>query len=363
MLRISPKRTVLAAWLLALTVAACGPEVVSQSPAIKTTPANVDAPKIGTPSVVATGLRTPWGVAFLPDGSALVTERDTAEVKRVAGDAVQTVGKVQGVEPDGEGGLLGIAIEPGVNPSRVFVYFTSSSDNRIATLPWDGKALGATTPVFTGIPKNTIHDGGRITFGPDGFLYAGTGDADDGENSQNLQSLGGKILRITTDGNAAPGNPFGNSPVWSLGHRNVQGLAFDSQKRLWAAEFGQNLHDELNLITKGSNYGWPIHEGIASDAQYSDPYVQWPTAEASPSGLAIVNDWAYMAALRGERLWQIGIAQPAPDGPFEQLVGEYGRLRTPTVAPDGSLWVTTSNTDGRGDPKPDDDKILRVPVG
>ncbi|MGV1079158.1 MAG: PQQ-dependent sugar dehydrogenase [Candidatus Nanopelagicales bacterium] len=338
---------------------------VTDSAASASVDSGASAPTITSKVVIASGLKTPWGVAFLPDGSALVTDRDDGIVNLVTPKAgglasVTKVGEVQSVNEGGEGGLLGIAMEPGREPKKAFVYYTTPQDNRIATMAWDGKKLGSPSPILSGIPAAQIHNGGRITFGPDGYLYAGTGDAGQGDRAQDVKNLGGKILRITAAGKPAPGNPFPNSPVWSLGHRNVQGLAFDSKGRLWNSEFGQNLHDELNLVTKGSNYGWPIHEGIAKDPEYADPYVQWPTSEASPSGLAIVGDWAYMAALRGRRLWQIGIAGPAPIGPNPLLVGEYGRLRTPTLALDGSLWLTTSNTDGRANPAPDDDKILQL---
>lgn len=338
---------------------------VSPSPSSPTLSSLASAPTITAKTVIASGLKTPWGVAFLPDGSALVTDRDDGVINRVTPKpgglaSIAKVGEVQSVNEGGEGGLLGIAMEPGKAPKKAFVYYTTPTDNRIATMAWDGSKLGAPSSILTGIPAAQIHNGGRITFGPDGHLYAGTGDAGQSDRAQDVRNLGGKILRITTTGKPAPGNPFPGSPVWSLGHRNVQGLAFDSKGQLWNSEFGQNLHDELNLVTKGSNYGWPVHEGIANDPKYADPYVQWPTSEASPSGLAIVGDWAYMAALRGRRLWQIGIAGAKPVGPNPLLVGEYGRLRTPTLAPDGSLWLTTSNTDGRANPAPDDDRILQL---
>jgi len=314
---------------------------------------------------VATDLRTPWGLAFLPDGSALVTERDTGVINQVVPNegsmaTVEQVGSVASFHDGGEGGLLGIALEPSADPKTAYVYYTTNQDNRIASMSWDGEKLGDASPILTGIPAAQIHNGGRLAFGPDGSLYAGTGDAGDPDLAQDRSNLGGKILRITVAGKAAPGNPFGDSPVFSLGHRNVQGLAFDSQAQLWNSEFGANEHDELNQVNAGSNYGWPIHEGIANDPDFADPYVEWPTSEASPSGLAIVDDWAYMAALRGKRLWQVGIAGSVPIGPNDLLVGEFGRLRTPALAPDGSLWVTTSNTDGRANPADDDDKIVRL---
>lgn len=342
------------------------PPSVSQSatPQAPTTP-----PTVNQARVIATGLKSPWGLAFLPDGSALVTLRDSGLIERVVPSAtasaqVTTVGQVPGVnhQAGGENGLLGIAVEPGPDPKAAYVYYSTAAENRIASMSWDGSRLGPPQTILSGIPAGPFHDGGRMVFGPDGYLYVGTGDARDSASAQRRSSLGGKILRITTSGAAAPGNPFGDSPVWTLGHRNIQGLAFDAQQRLWASEFGEKTHDELNLITKGANYGWPKYEGKGNDPAYADPYVQWPTEEASPSGLAIIGDWAYMAALRGKRLWQVGIANPTPVGPFDLFVGKYGRLRTPAVAPDGSLWIVTSNTDGRANPSPGDDRIVAFTV-
>ncbi len=358
--------------VLALGVAGCGEpstsSTTSPSSAASAAP-TASAPRLTEIRVITNGLKSPWGMSFLPNGSALITERDTGTVKLVApasaGSAqVTSVGEVPGVKhtSGGEDGLLGIALEPGTSPKQAFVYYTTDTDNRIASMPWDGQRLGKPTAILTGIPANTYHDGGRLAFGPDGFLYAGTGDAGLRERAQQRDNLAGKILRITASGAPAPGNPFDNSPIWTLGHRNVQGLAFDSQGRLWASEFGENKHDELNLIVKGSNHGWPMHEGKANDPAYVDPYVQWPTAEASPSGLAIINGWAYLAALRGERIWQVGVDGPEPIGPNELFVGKYGRLRTPAAAPDGTLWVSTSNTDGRASPRTGYDRIVQFAV-
>ena len=169
---------------------------------------------------------------------------------------------------------------------------------------------------------------------------------------------------ITADGDPAPDNPVDGSPVWTMGHRNVQGLAFDDRGRLWASEFGQDTWDELNLIDKGRNYGWPVHEGRAQggDDQYRDPFVQWRTSEASPSGLAFLGGSLWMASLRGERLWQVPLTADGVGRPRDWFVGSYGRMRTVVVAPDGNLWVTTSNRDGRGDPAPADDRILEIAV-
>jgi len=317
--------------------------------------------------VLASGLDVPWGIAFLPDGNALVTERRSARLLRVGADGTVTpVGVVAGVAASGEGGLLGVAVSPGFASDRaVFVAYTSATDNRVVRLhaAADGTVDGAAQDVVvSGIAKAGIHNGGGLAFGPDGFLYVGTGDAGRRGPAQDPADLGGKILRVTPDGAPAPGNP-GGSAVYSRGHRNVQGLAF-ADGRLYAAEFGQNRFDEINLISAGGNYGWPEAEGVARRPGYTDPLVTWPTDDASPSGLAAAGGSLWAAALRGERLWRVPLAGPGALGtPDAQLAGEYGRLRAVAATPDGSaLWVTTSNRDGRGTPGPDDDRILVVPL-
>jgi glucose/arabinose dehydrogenase len=328
-------------------------------------PASIPAapPRVTVDETIATGLTSPWGLAFLPDGSALVSERDTGRVKRIpaSGGRAVVVGKVRGTVPQGEGGLLGIAIPPGADPAYVFAYYTGATDNRVVRIAWDGSRLGRQTPILTGIPKNTYHDGGRLLVGPNSTLFVGTGDAGDPALAQDRRSLAGKVLRITFAGRPAPGNPFPGSPVYSLGHRNVQGLAFDSAGRLWASEFGQSDVDELNLIRPGRNYGWPVHEGAAKDDRFVNPAAQWsPTSTASPSGIAILDDVAYVASLRGEVLWQVPLSGTKAGRPIKLSLGDRGRLRTIVVSPDGSLWLATSNTDGRGSPRAKDDRILRL---
>lgn len=316
---------------------------------------------------VATGLAVPWGVAFLPDGRAVVTERDSRRVLLVdpAGGDPVIVGEISEAVPQGEGGLLGVAVSPAFRSDRsLFFYASTETDNRILRAELgDDDTLGPTEIVLDGIPVGAIHDGGRLAFGPDGFLYASTGETGIGELSQDLDSLGGKILRITTDGAPAPGNPDPDSPVWSHGHRNVQGLAFDEDDNLWASEFGQSSFDELNLIRPGQNYGWPEAEGRSPDEDFVNPRVVWSTGEASPSGLAYADGHLWMAALGGVRLWRVDVADGDATNPADFFVGEYGRLRTVVTAPDGMLWVTTSNRDGRGAPAASDDRILIVDPG
>jgi aldose sugar dehydrogenase len=370
-----------AAALLALVCSACagsspaapvgGGPAKASSPSSPSSPsASATAPPAGSERVLdatfdrvlATGLEVPWGLAFLPDGSALVSERDSARIKHVSPDgAVSDVGKVDGVDGEGEGGLLGIALSPSYDSDHLlFAFYTHGNENVIARMTYDPAGLSGQRVVFDGIPSGSVHNGGRLAFGPDGYLYVGTGEAGRGIPAQNKDDLGGKILRITPDGDPAPGNPFNGSPVWSYGHRNVQGLAFDSRGQLWASEFGQNTWDELNRIKKGGNYGWPVVEGRAGQAEYVDPVRQWHTDVASPSGIAIAGNAVYMAGLRGQRLWQIPIPGGVAGTPRALLTGKYGRLRTVALAPDGSLWVMTSNRDGRGNPTQGDDRIIRL---
>ncbi|WP_026403871.1 PQQ-dependent sugar dehydrogenase [Actinomadura rifamycini] len=318
----------------------------------------------GSVRPVATDLEVPWAVAFLPGGDALVTERQSARLLRVAPSGeTSAVATVPGVDPLGEGGLLGVAVSPAFDDDRlVYLYYTAADDNRVVRAAYDGRRLGDPQPVVTGIPKGSNHNGGRLAFGPDGMLYVTTGEVGDPSLAQDRDSLGGKILRVTPEGAPAPGNPFGNR-VWSYGHRNVQGIAWDDRKRLYATEFGQNEFDEVNLIEKGGNYGWPEVEGEGSpDDEFVDPLVTWTTDEASPSGLAYANGSLWAAALAGERLWEVPLADGGAGEPRARLRGEYGRLRAAVRAPDGTLWVTTSNRDGRGDPADSDDRILTVPL-
>ncbi|CKH15522.1 glucose sorbosone dehydrogenase [Mycolicibacterium smegmatis] len=311
----------------------------------------------GGPPAIATDLDVPWGIAFLPDGSALIAERDSAAIKHLTapGDVGQ-IGAVPGVAPRGEGGLLGLATA-GAN---VYAYLTTGGDNRVVAMRYADGALTNPAPILTGIPAGSRHDGGRIAFGPDGKLYVATGEIANPPLAQDRTSLAGKILRVNPDGSVPADNPFPGSPVWSYGHRNIQGLAWDAAGRLWATEYGADRVDELNLIRPGANYGWPEAEGRAGIEGMVDPVVEWGTGEASPSGLAFYGGSLWVAALRGERLFQIPVAGDGTVGtPAPLFVGQYGRLRTVVAAPDGSLWFTTSNRDGRGSVRAGDDRILQ----
>ncbi|MFD4274612.1 PQQ-dependent sugar dehydrogenase [Streptomyces cyaneofuscatus] len=351
----------------------------SRSPGSPSPGASADLPPAkGSAKVVSTlteELKSPWGLTALPGGDLLVASRDEGTIHRIDGESgKQTLlGSVPGVSPAGEGGLLGLAVPSTFAADGwVYAYFTTTSDNRIVRMSYDekrptGQQLGAPDTILRGIPKGNIHNGGRIAFGPDKMLYAGTGEIGDTGLAQDKESLAGKILRMTPDGEPVHGNPEADSVVYSYGHRNVQGLAWDAQKRLWAAEFGQNTWDELNLIEPGGNYGWPEVEGEEGEDGFIDPVAQWKTSEASPSGIAYAEGSIWMAGLRGERLWRIPLSGDSAEEPLADpqsfLDEKHGRLRTVVSAGGDRLWLVTSNTDGRGEPKSGDDRILLVEVG
>ena len=347
------------------------------TPSASVTPSTTAGAATGSATLgrtLATGMRVPWGLARLPDGTVLVSTRDGYQIfaANLGSGDVTLLGSVEGavsnVSQADEGGLLGVAVSPTFTQDRlVHVYFSTASDNRIATVAYDpskavGKRLGTPTVILAGIPHNVHHNGGRLGFGPDGFLYATTGEAENPGLAQDKASLGGKVLRMTSDGKPAPGNPFG-SLVWSYGHRNVQGIAWDPAGRLWASEFGDKLADELNLIEPGQNYGWPATQGRTTQAGYTSPVAQWGTDEDSPSGIAYASGCVWMAALRGQRLWRIPLNGAAVVGdPQPFLVGQLGRLRSVLAVDDRTLLLTTSNRDGRSTPREGDDRLVLVSV-
>ncbi|MEV6649399.1 PQQ-dependent sugar dehydrogenase [Streptomyces sp. NPDC051219] len=310
----------------------------------------------------------PWTIAFMPDGtSALATERHTYRVARLGRDgSKKQLGKVPHTfagpgKPHGNGGLLGVAPSPtwnGTTDRRVYFMHTTASDTRVVRMSYDGRSLTDYTPVLSGIERGGDHNGGKLAFGPDGYLYVSTGDARKKKLAQDKSSLNGKILRITKSGAPAPGNPFGNR-VYSYGHRNPQGLAWDRNGRLWSAEIGEGKFDELNLIKPGANYGWPTCQGSCGVAGMTNPKKTWRPAEGVPSQLAIVRNVIYVSTLRGKRLWRVPI-----DGNNERVgsatqfyKGTYGRLRAIAKVPgEDELWL---GTNGRG---ADRDLILKVTI-
>ncbi|MDQ1582561.1 MAG: hypothetical protein QOF36_615 [Microbacteriaceae bacterium] len=339
----------------------------TQSSTQPTTPSPPGVQPSGEPVTIETGLKAPWSMVNLPSGSTLISERDTGVVlERLPGGGLRQAGSVRGVVHSGESGLLGLAVQAGRVPEYLYAYLTTADDNRVIRKQLIGTAgsysLGGPENIVVGIPKASFHDGGRIAFGPDGMLYITTGDAGAGAaTAQDKNSLGGKILRVTPEGDVPADNPFPGSPTYSFGHRNPQGIAWDSHGTLWASEFGQNTWDELNRITPGGNYGWPAIEGIGNNPAYIDPVYQWRTDEASPSGIAIIKDTIFMAALRGQRLWAIYPGAPgAPATAVEWYPAAFGRIRDVIAGHYGTLWMLTSNTDGRGSPRRGDDRILEV---
>jgi glucose/arabinose dehydrogenase len=352
--------------MTALALAGCGngsdhSNTAAGAPNVPVTPSGPGTPTPpAAPRIIASALKAPWSIAF--HGSApLVSERDSARILALdAAGKPAVVASIAGVNGSGEGGLLGIA----VHGEYLYAYFTAGAANRIERYRLEGAApnlrLGPAETILDGIPAAGIHNGGRLAFGPDGMLYATAGDAGNSARAQDLNSLGGKILRLRPDGGVPADNPFLGSYVYSYGHRNPQGLAWAGDGTLYASEFGQNTWDELNVIKAGGNYGWPTVEGRAGDGRFIDPVQQWRPADASPSGMAFSRGYLTIANLRGQRIRQVAVA--APGSAVERYVGQYGRLRDVVVAPDGTLWMLTNNTDGRGTPGPGDDRIVSIPA-
>jgi glucose/arabinose dehydrogenase len=339
------------------------------------------------PENVATGLRTIWDMAWAPDGEMWITERG-GRVSRVdvATGKVTPVGEVPSVLESGEAGLMGMAFHPDF-PREPWIYFAHSYRrmvgirNRLVRMRYtDGRLSGAET-LIDGMAGAGNHNGARIAVGPDRFLYVTMGDAGNRQVAQDSTSLNGKILRLTLDGKPAPGNPFGNE-VWSWGHRNPQGLVFQpGTGALYSAEHGQNREDEVNRIEKGANYGWPLVEGKCDEpaeqefcrgARLSEPVtVFMPTvgiAGAAFYDSEAMPDWRgdlLVVSLRGASLYRIDL----PDGGARSAVverlfsGQFGRLRAVLVGPDGAIYLATSNHDGRGQPRREDDRIIRLRPG
>lgn len=309
--------------------------------------------------VIAENLNIPWEVSFLPDGEILVTER-SGTLLLIKGE--QKI-PIKGVEHIGEGGLLGIAIHPDFEKNKyVYLYYTYSNTenntlNKVVRFKFENTKLINEQIIVDAIPGAVNHNGGRIKFGQDKFLYITTGDAQNPSLAQDKNSLAGKILRVTDEGKAPSGNPFGNL-VYSYGHRNPQGLAWDNQGRLWATEHGPQALDELNLIENGANYGWPVIQGDQMREGMVNPIIQsGPSVTWAPAGAVFYDGSIFFGGLRGEALFEYKLADKSLKRYFQE---EFGRIRAVVLGPDGYLYITTSNTDGRGEPSAGDDKLIKV---
>ena len=320
------------------------------------------APAEAVPRVsktLASGLNIPWGLDFLPDGSGLCCMRNDGRLIRIwKGGGFSEVATLPSTRTSGEGGALGLAVSPQfATDRRVYAYYSTPSDNRVAWFTYTGGVLGEPNVILSGIPHGTIHNGGRLFFARNGSLFVTCGETGDKPLAQNKDSLGGKILRLDREGNPWPGNPFigtaGDDRIFSYGHRNPQGIDQAADGRMWACELGQDTWDELNQVSAGHNYGWADQEGADGPGGYYDPLVQWHPVDCSPSGMAIRGGYAYIGGLRGQSLWRVDISGSGLRTKVRYFNGTYGRIRTVRLARDDSLWITTANGG-------DTDRVLRV---
>lgn len=320
--------------------------------------------------VVAEDLTVPWEVVVLDDGRSLVTER-SGDLLLIDDGETHVLEQFDELDnpPLGEGGLLGIAVHPDfADNNYIYVYQTVDRDSventvRRYEVDFDSNELRDEEVIIDGIPSDRFHNGGRIAFGPDEHLYVTTGDATQSDLAQDRESLAGKVLRLTDDGGVPEDNPFGNE-VYSYGHRNPQGLAWDEAGRLWVTEHGADARDELNLVEAGGNYGWPEIRGDETDPEMRSPVYHSGEYETwAPAGTAAVDGSVFFAGLRGERLYEAGITGEEVNSFTAHFSGDFGRVRAVTVGPgEEYLYFTTSNRDGRGDAGDGDDRLIRVPL-
>ncbi len=336
-----------------------------------TTPSSKSAQNISTANAdrittLAQNLQIPWSLAFLPDGSILVTERPgTVRVVDPSGKVSDPVLKLNDVHAQSEGGLLGTTLSPQFGTNHyVYFYYTFSGDdqktlNRVVRYKFESNTFSDRKVIVDNIPGAPNHNGGRIKFGPDGYLYITAGDALQPSLAQNKDALAGKILRVTGEGDVIIDNPFTNF-VYSFGNRNPQGLAWDDAGHLWATEHGNSAHDEVNLIKPGQNYGWPDIQGSESQSGMVTPVIQSGNDTWAPSGAAYLDGYLYFAGLRGRALFRAKVDGDKLTSPTPFFKDELGRIRDVVVGPNKLLYLTTSNRDGRGTPTQGDDKILIV---
>lgn len=310
--------------------------------------------------IIAENLDTPWAIDFLPDGRMIFTQRG-GQVSILENGTVKSIGNVDAVEMS-ESGLLGIAVDPNFNENKfVYLYYTAQNENRVSRFTLNEK-LENETILIDNIPSAQIHDGGRIKFGPDGKLYVTTGDATNRPEAQNINSVSGKILRLNKDGSIPADNPF-NNYIYSYGHRNPQGITWNPlTKEMYSSEHGQSRYDEINIIIKGGNYGWPDYQGNDSPEGYVKPLIFYTDFTLAPSGIAYYNGALYVAGLRGSQLRKISLSVDGKAVTGEEaLFTNLGRIRE-VVERDGYLYISTSNRDGRGIPQSGDDKIIRIKI-
>lgn len=317
--------------------------------------------------VIATGLDTPWSLAFLPDNSILITERPgRLRIIDKNEKLVPTpIATIEDVVESGEGGLLGVTVHPDFAKNNyIYLYYTyevngDDTQNRVVRYKLQNNTLSDETIITDRIPGALFHNGGRLKFGPDNYLYITTGDAQVPSLAQTRTSLAGKILRVTDDGDPVPGNPF-NTRVYSYGHRNPQGITWDNTGNFWETEHGNNATDELNKIESGNNYGWPTIRGDEKDPAMESPLIQSGSNTWAPGGIAFYNNSLYFAGLRGNALFRANVSNNTVSNLTKFFEGEFGRIRDVVLGPNNMLYITTSNEDGRGSPSPDDDKIIIV---
>jgi len=318
--------------------------------------------EIQGPEVVLENLNIPWELTFLPSGEMLLTERGGRLL--LVGESKDVI-EIGGVTHRGEGGLLGLALHPDFEDNNfVYLYLTTGSltglSNRVERYRLVDKSLTDRTVIIENIPGAIYHDGGRIAFGPDKMLYVATGDAGNKPSAQDKNTLAGKILRLNDDGSIPSDNPFGNA-VYSYGHRNVQGLAWDSEGNLWATEHGQSSFDELNKIEKGGNFGWPNIQGDQSAEGMIRPQAHSGASETwAPAGMAFLDGHIIFAGLRGQSLYATDVSDGSAKDLTNYLRSEFGRLRSVTIGPDNMLYIFTNNRDGRGNPISTDDRIIKI---
>src|SRR3989344_6142062 len=324
---------------------------------------------IPTVSTIATGLNIPWDIAFLPDDSLLITERpgNLVQFKNSQKNSI----KLPRAVPKGEGGLLGITLHPQYNTNHfLYLYMTTSgtaggsTKNAVFRYNFENGALSDEKEIIRDIPGAIYHDGGSMEFGPDGKLYITTGDATTAQIAQDKKSLGGKILRLNDDGSIPPDNPF-STEVWSYGHRNPQGLAWDNEGRLWETEHGRSGvtsgMDELNLIEKGKNYGWPDIEGDIVKAGMENPALHSGADDTwAPASAVYYKGSVFFGGLKGEALYEAVLDGVNVKELKTHFKNQFGRIRTVRLGPDNMLYITTSNRDGRGNPIAEDDRVIRI---